>query len=257
MFRFIGKLLLAILILLIIAIVAIYFYLGSVVKWGVEKYVPPITGTKVTVGSVNISLLKGTFNIKNLVIGNPNGFNSEKAISVGRIYVKMDVKSLTKPTIVIPEILIDQPQAGIEATTRQGLNLIALKKNVDRYLAESAQNATTQKTTDKKEAEKKVVIGSLNITNSSVKMFAFNQDMTVPLPNISKKNIGKSSSRTISQSIAEVLNVFTIDAVRNYAKAIENASKEVASKTVDATKNAVKAGSDGIKKGVNSLKNMF
>ena len=257
MFRFIGKLLLAILILLIIAIVAIYFYLGAVVKWGVEKYVPPITGTKVTVGSVNISLLKGTFNIKNLVIGNPKGFNSKEAISVGRIFVKMDVKSLTKPTIIIPEVLINRPQATIEANSQKGVNLVAIKKNVDWFLNNGAKQATSQKKSDKKEAEKKVVIGTLDITGSTVKMFAFNQDMTIPLPSIKKKNIGRSSSRTISQSIAEVLNVFTIDAIRNYAKAIENAAKEAASKTVDATKGAVKAGSDGIKKGVDGIKNLF
>ena len=257
MFRFIKKLVLIVLILLIIAIVGIYLYLGAIIKWGVEKYVPPMTGSEVKIGSVSVSLFKGTFDIKNLVIGNPKGFNSKEAISVGRIFVKMDVKSLTKPTIIIPEVLIDKPQATVEATTRQGLNLIAIKRNVDQYLARSAEKATTQKATDKKEAEKKVVIGTLDITNSAVKMFAFNQDMTVPLPSIKKKNIGRSSSRTISQSIAEVLNVFTIDAIRNYAKTIENAAKEAASKTVDATKDAVKAGSDGIKKGVDGIKNLF
>lgn len=255
MFRFIKKLFLILFILLIIALVAIYFYLGALVKWGVEKYVPPITGTEVKIGSVNISLFKGTFDIKNLMIGNPKGFNSKEAISVGRIYVKMDVKSLTKPTILIPEVLIDKPQATVEGNTQNGVNLIALKKNINQFINASVKNDAPKK--ESKGPEKKVVIGNLDIKGSAVQMVLFNQGMTVPLPDINKKNIGKGSPRTISQSIAEVLNIFTIDSIRNYARAVEKASKEMAAKAVDATKGAVKAGSDGIKKGVDGIKNLF
>lgn len=256
MFRFIKKLLLCLFILLILALVGVYFYLGSLVKWGVEKYVPPVTGTTVNVGSVDISLLKGTFGINNLVIGSPKGFEGKNILSVGKIAVKVDMKTITKPTIIIPSVVIDKAVATVEANSN-GLNLVALKKNIEAFAAQGSNTQMKTEKTNQAKQEKKVIIDQLDFTNASLNMVLFGSQMTTPLPDIHRQGIGRNSSKTISQSIAEVLNAFTLDAVKNYTKAVEEAARNAAAKTAEATKNAVKAGTDGVKKGVAGLKNLF
>ena len=54
LFRFIFKCLFWLLILLILAIVGVYYYLGTIVKEGINRYVPPITGTTASVEDVDL-----------------------------------------------------------------------------------------------------------------------------------------------------------------------------------------------------------
>jgi len=79
------------------------------VKAAIERFGSDITGTKVTVGSVDISLKSGLGTIRGVRVDNPEGFSSDDAFELGEITVDLDVASLNRDPIVIEEIRILAP----------------------------------------------------------------------------------------------------------------------------------------------------
>ena len=54
--------------------------LGDIVKAGMEVAGPKVTQTTLTVDAVNISLLGGSAGVKNLVLGNPDGYKAPQSL---------------------------------------------------------------------------------------------------------------------------------------------------------------------------------
>ncbi len=59
--------------------------LGTGIKTVVETLGPEMTQAQVTLSSAKISLLSGDGRLKGLVIGNPEGFDTENAFALGEI----------------------------------------------------------------------------------------------------------------------------------------------------------------------------
>ena len=55
------KFLIILILLLIIIPVSIHFWGGSLIKKGIQKYIPPIVGVPVSVGNISISFFEGEF----------------------------------------------------------------------------------------------------------------------------------------------------------------------------------------------------
>ena len=112
---------------------AIYYFLtqlNAIVERQIEKIGTQITGTKVSVASVDIKLREGSGAINGLVIANPPGYKSDNAFRMDKILLDIDPKSVLKDPIVIDEILIDSPIATSEFTQTAGSNILDIKNNV-------------------------------------------------------------------------------------------------------------------------------
>ena len=84
----------AVLVIIVIIVVWGLSNLGPIIKNAVNTYGPNITKTEVRLGDVNISIFSAEANLKDFFLGNPKGFKSSQAMSVGSI------ASTMKPTIV-------------------------------------------------------------------------------------------------------------------------------------------------------------
>ena len=73
----------------VIVVIVVGFFLGDVVKAGMETIGPKVTQTTLTVGSVHVGILTGSGGVKDLVLGNPDGYKSPSAISVGKAAVSV------------------------------------------------------------------------------------------------------------------------------------------------------------------------
>ena len=83
--KMIPKLLGALLVLMLVALIGLYFSLNAIVKKGMESKGSAITKTDIKIGGVNLSLFSGQGQMTGMVIGNPEGFASESAIKVGDV----------------------------------------------------------------------------------------------------------------------------------------------------------------------------
>ena len=87
MIKFILKTILILLLLIIIALIGVYFYAGEIVKKAVETYVPQVTQTSAELKGMDLSLFKGEVSLNGLTIGNVKGYQSPDVFSVKKIFL--------------------------------------------------------------------------------------------------------------------------------------------------------------------------
>jgi len=120
----------AIAVLLLIGYVTMQFFLGSIVKAGVNKFGPSITQTKVELKGANVSPLSGKGTLSGLSVGNQPGWGEGNAFYLGTVHVDMKPFSIFGDHIVINEILIDRPEFTYD-TKIVSSNISDLLKNIE------------------------------------------------------------------------------------------------------------------------------
>src|SRR5208283_942213 len=149
------KLFLSLVIVLAVLIVGagvlLSFFLGPIVKEGMETVGPKILQVSVRVDAVNLSLLTGSAGIKGLVVGNPEGYKAPQAISVGSAAVGVNPFSVLSDKIVIRSVRVEAPEITFEGNPFSGNNLSTILKNVNSATKSGGPAATnaTAKTAGK------------------------------------------------------------------------------------------------------------
>jgi len=191
-------------VLLVLVAIGVYLFfssLDSIVKAAIEKIGSSATQAQVRVKAVNIELTSGKGALRGLTVGNPAGFKTERALSLGEISLHVDVASVTKDPVVIKEIVVAAPEVTYEIGG-QGSNIDALRRNVDAYTGTAKGKA--QKAEGGGEG-KKLVIENLYIRNGKVNVSATalgGKTLGVPLPDIHLTNIGKQSGGATAGEVA-------------------------------------------------------
>lgn len=209
------KFLIILIVLLIIIPVSIHFWAGSLIKQGIQKYVPPIVGVPVSVDSISVSLFDGEFKVKNLIIENPPQFGNTPALSVGKIETEVDLMSLFKNTIIIKKVEIERPTASL-LIGEQGLNLDIINENIQNYMKKSASQTVPEEKSSKR--EKNIIIKKLKFEDGAVVLGAFGTEKTILLPDFEERNLGERKKNSIGDTIAQIISRFSIQALKEQAK---------------------------------------
>ena len=120
----------AVVVLLIAVVMGVAFFLDSALKRGVETVGPMLTKTDVKLDGVSLSLFSGEGKIKGLLVGNPQGYKTPSAISVGSARLAVQPKSLFADKVVIKSINVQAPEVTFE-TDLKGNNLSKLLANIE------------------------------------------------------------------------------------------------------------------------------
>jgi hypothetical protein len=202
------KLLIGVVVLIVLVVGGLAFLLGSldaIVEAAIEEVGSETTKTRVDVSGVNISLADAEGVIKGLSVGNPSGFSSNKAISLGAIKLKLDADNTTSDVVVIKEIRVDKPTVNYEFG-KGGSNFDVIKKNVGGAGSSEAGEGSGPK----------LIIENLYINDGSIAVSSAltpGEPLATPLPNIHLKNIGKSSGGASAGEVAkQVLTAITRNA---------------------------------------------
>ena len=150
--------------LIVVAAVAVIAFLlihslDRIVIAAIETYGSEATGTTVTVSSVKIRLMAGEVSIRELVVGNPEGFSDHNAIRLENIAIAASPRKLVGDAVIIDKILIREPRVLYEINQRGESNIEQLRKNIveARDISESGDAS-----------EKKIIIRSLVIEEGKV-----------------------------------------------------------------------------------------
>ena len=218
--------------LLVVALTMIGVYFNSMIKAGVEAVGPKITGTTVKVDAVDLSPFSGQGRLKGLVVGNPPGFQAERAFKLADAKVKVDLKTALSDKLIIEEILIDGPEITYEAGP-SGSNLSKIQQNVAAFDKSVApKDAAESKSQKKDPTQKKVQINHFIVKNGQVNLSASmlkGKALTVRLPDLHLRDIGKESGGVmVQQAAAEVLmaiNKSVVQSVAGSGKLLEKAAE--------------------------------
>ncbi|MDK2745160.1 MAG: hypothetical protein H8K03_20570 [Nitrospira sp.] len=172
-----------------------YNSLDAQIASAIRRYGPEITGVPISLSGANISLVDGRAGLRGLIVGNPDGFRTEHALSLGEISMTLDIGSLTTDVIRIKEITLVEPEITYEYTAA-GSNLDRLQRNIERYISRQHGEGNTS---GDSESGKKLVIEHLYIMNGTVRVrteILGRQSVSMTLPDLHLQNIGKKSNGT-------------------------------------------------------------
>jgi uncharacterized protein involved in outer membrane biogenesis len=200
------KKILIVLVLLVIVIAGGVYYLwsnlDSLIKAAIERFGSEATQASVRVDKVNLSVSSGEGGVSGLTVGNPAGFSTPRAFSLGDIHVKLDVSTVTSPTVVVKEIVITRPQVTYEQGA-SGNNLQTLQKNAQDYAAKMTGSSKSEG------GGRKLIIEDLYVRDGQIAVshsLLKGRELSASLPTIHLKDIGKAKGgATVPEVIDEVL----------------------------------------------------
>jgi uncharacterized protein involved in outer membrane biogenesis len=210
-------------------LIVIGVYLGQIIKKAVNVYGPQLTQTTVTVDTVTLSLLTGSAKVKGLVVGNPQGYKSPEAISVGIVAVGVDPMSVVSDKIVIRTIHLESPEVTFEGGLA-GNNLSQILDNVDSTGSGGGTLSTNAAAQPK--SEKKYEVDDLDITGGKVQVLLIGANtgpLTLSLPEIHLTDLGKGGDGiTAADLTRRTLSAITTATVETVAKQAINLGQNAA-----------------------------
>ncbi|MGJ8640853.1 MAG: hypothetical protein ACSHYA_15795 [Opitutaceae bacterium] len=239
----IKKILLVLVLLAVIAAAAVYFLgssaLNKGIKHGVTTVGPQVTQTPVSLADVNISLLSGKGTLKNLNVGNPEGYNSENIFALGQIDIEVDTSSVFSDKIIIDRIYIRQPEISYEKKLSSS-NVKALLENIEEFTGPKSEATETEVSQG---PSKQIVIKQLIIEDGLVYVGALGIGQEVKLPRIELNNIGEEGSGT---NVADVLDIVLSKVLTSIGPAIVDAGALLKGAGGDALKAVQEGGLDSV-----------
>ena len=203
LFKIIAGLILVVAIVVVVGVLN----LDRGIKAAVETLGPKYTQADVSLNEVDLSLKTGKGSLRGLTVGNPAGFKTAQAFSLGEITVQVDTSTVTSDVIVIEQIRILAPQITYESG-KNGSNLDQLQKNVTAAAGGAGETTGTEQG-DSAEKAVKLIIRDLQINDGKLSYSnALLGDTTVDvaLPAIQLTNIGeKSGGATSAEVVKQVL----------------------------------------------------
>lgn len=246
--------------LTVIALTVVVMYLDTIIQKGVTVFGSKMTGTKIELKSVSLSLFQPKLELKGFIVGNPAGYSSPEAMSLKRLYIEVDRNSLFTNRILINRIVVDGANICFEPKITGENNLSDLKKNIDKQVPKSEpakpETAKTPEPAEKKPG-KTVVIKLFELTNAKISVSSSlirGNSISLPLVDFSMKDIGEKKSSSIEEAFSEIYDGIFKGVYQAVAKAPDaiplNKIQETGKEVID------KAGQEGGKL-IKDIKNLF
>jgi len=253
--KLILRILVVLVLLLVLAVGLSIYFLGSIVKKGVETVGPQITRTEIKLDRATLSLLSGSGRLKGLFVGNPRGIKTESAMQVGSVRVGVAPGSVFSDKIHVREVNVEAPEITFEGGLK-GNNLSKLLDNVQAATGGSEKSGAAPQS---KAASRKLQVDDLLIRggkiNLSVDLSVLGgKSATVPLPEIHLTGLGQVPDGISAADLtARILKEVLQKAIPAAEKAIANLGKGV----TDSVKDLSKDPGSTVEKATRSVTDIF
>jgi hypothetical protein len=194
----------------IVVVIAVIIFglsnLGPIIKRAVNSYGPNMTKTELHVADVSVSIFSGEAKIKKFFLGNPAGFKTPSAMTVGSVLVKVNEKSLTGNPIVVDRIEVISPVITYEKRGESD-NFHTILNNIEKM---STSQKQSKQEPGKEGAGKKIIIRDFVVKNGKVNLALSvyglgDKQISSPLPDIHLTNIGeKKNGASPAEAFKEV-----------------------------------------------------
>lgn len=232
---------------LLVALVALAFSLGAILKKGVERVGPSATQVDVKLKGAEVWLLAWRVELSQFVLGNPPGCKTPSALVVRNVAVRFKPGTLFSDKLVIESIQVKDPVLTWEGGLKEN-NLKRIEKNLDDYIG-SSSTAPDSKAPPASPAkpERKLQVNDLEIIGGKLQIdsvFSSGRTIVVPIPEIHLEDLGTGPQGITPVEVAQrALHAVLNDAAKEVVKTAGQAGKEAMSES----KNAVKKIEDHLK----------
>lgn len=246
--KFFGGIVIAVA-LLVVAAAAALFYLGPIVKAGVEKVGPQVTKVPVRLEGARISIFNGNGELKGFVLANPEGFKTPEAVKVGTVAISLVPKSVMNDKVVVRSIRIEAPEITYEA----GFG----GSNIGKVLENIQSVASQEKSSNTNSASKALQVDEFLITGGKINVSATmlgGRSATLPLPEIRLVNLGQGPEGITPAELSAKAFGAVVEAA---AKAVAGSALNIGKAATDAAQNIGTEAKDRAKKLGSGVSDLF
>ncbi len=223
--------------------IGLTFFLGSIVKAGVNRFGPQLTQTRVVLSGAHISPLTGSGNLSGLAVGNPKGWSDANAFYLGKIHLDVEPFSVLGDHIVINELIIDQPEFLYE-TKIISSNIKDLLKNIEQFTGSGGREPAT-----KSGQPIKFVVKKFRLTNGTVRLGVGPAALPMPLPPLAMDNIGVAQGGISPDELAGAIMQDVLSGiVQASTQALMKAGSTSGASAAEAVNDAARKTGDSLKK---------
>ena len=223
-----------ILVLVLLLAVGGYFLaknLNGLVERAVEQFGSEVTQTQVELGKADISLdlNQGRGELQNLTVANPKGFSNANLLTLGKVALAIEPKSVMKDVIVIDEITVSGVNILAEHKGVKDTNLQALLDNIKAQTGAAEEPAATDEG-DGKEillAVKKIDFADNSLSLQSENLG--NYDLEIPsfsVTDLGSAENGLTPAQLAAEAIKPLLNKAKRQVEEKVQDGIEDKAKE-------------------------------
>lgn len=215
-------------VILILLAITLTFTIDSIVKSTIESRGSEILQTELSADNVGISLFTGSGSIDGLTIANPEEFEGGEALTISTVQMSIDISSLFSDTVVVNQIKIQNLNVNYRLKPT-GSNLGKLMDNLESYQGEADE-----------ESESVMIIDLFVMEESTVSIntqFEELETISVNLPYIERKGIGRGGNQNVTRVMQSVLEII-ISRVSDIA--FDAVKDEGAEKILDKAGDAIK-----------------
>lgn len=245
--------LLGLLLVVLAAFVGLFLYIEPLVKTTVNTVGSKIVGTQVNLNGFRFSPFVGEAEVTGLSVANPEGYKTPNLINLGRVFVKVDVKSLLTDTIIVDEVSVDGIELTYEMPDLSTSNVMQIQQNIAKNTAtpKTEQPAQVQEEASVEEkpaqdaSSKNVIIKKVVVAGGALNaMTPLQPDtLTLNMPSIEITGIGEQGDKmNIQETVTTLFNKILFNATSVVSKALLNAQEkvnELANKAIDEAKGKV------------------
>ena len=226
--------------------VAFYFSFNSIVKKSVETFTPKITQTTAQIDNVKISPFSGSGEIRGLVIGNPEGFNTPYAFKLSQVLIDLEPLSVFSECVVINKILIIGPEVTYEARLG-GSNIAKIQQNIESFVGPTSDSGEDRESPsdENKGKEIKIQLGEFLFQDGNINLSTTMLEGTsipIPLPEIRLSEIGTdtdgASVNEISKEVFIAISEAILDSVQDSGQLkgiVSDATKKLQESALEAS----------------------
>jgi len=218
-------------VLVVLAVVAVKLFLDSAVKKGVETIGPELTKVSITLDSIHISVFSGSGSIKELVVGNPEGYKTPTSIKVGFASLAVKPMSVLGDKIIIPSIHLESPEITFEGGIgKNNLNQILANVEAATGGSSTSNGANAQPAAGSKGASRKLEVDDFLISGAKLNVSVMGMgtnSRAITLPDIHLTNLGTGPGGiTVADLTKKVLQEIVGSATKSAATALTGLGKD-------------------------------
>jgi len=126
------KLVVVLLVVVVAGVVLAIWSIDRIAKAGIERGATYALGVPVTLDGAKVGILKGTFEMENLTVGNPSGYRTEHFLRLGDGGVAVTLATLRQEVVTLPTLRLEDISINLEKSGGKA-NYAVITDNLKRF----------------------------------------------------------------------------------------------------------------------------
>jgi len=194
----IKKLLITVVLIVIIALAAVYFYRNALVKTAVEEAGDYALGVKTNLGAAGLNIGGGSLSLDDYSIHNPEGFEGEKSLHLKHGLLDVQGGSILDDEVVVDSLVLEGFRLSLEQIGKDG-NYLTIMNNLKKFDMSSSSES------NKRLKINKVMLRDIGVDASLTLLGKKQAEKSFTVDNITLENVGGAEGTTVAGVIKTVV----------------------------------------------------